>query len=387
MSSSPTRPGDRGTGWKRSLREDPRGAGQAGRSRPSTSPGSGDRTGELSRGGSEPAVRAGRGGQGGRLDLPRRRGTLPPDLRPTTSRPRRHARPRCHRVLLVGLGRATRLMRFLTALPKTYEAEVVLGTATSTLDASGRSPEVGDGRVALAAVRSAAAVADRSDPAGPTHGVRGKGRWPPAARPGPRGDRGGPGTTPGHRLPIRRRPRGLRPVCSDIEVECSSGTYVRVLAADLGTALGGGAHLRNLRRTRIGSFTTDDATLIDELTPADGVDPGPGAARPGPGGRGRRHQGAGRPAGSPSTGCRSAITGTAPGAWSTRATGCSRSTRPPRPTGSSRRWCSSRQVDSRPGAEPRASAPVRLVTAVTFTGHGDRDRRLGQPSLQPVGSR
>ena len=40
-------------------------------------------------------------------------------------------------VLLVGLGRATRLMRFLTALPKTYEAEVVLGTATSTLDASG----------------------------------------------------------------------------------------------------------------------------------------------------------------------------------------------------------------------------------------------------------
>ena len=40
-------------------------------------------------------------------------------------------------VLLVGLGRATRLLRFLTALPKTYEAEVVLGTATSTLDASG----------------------------------------------------------------------------------------------------------------------------------------------------------------------------------------------------------------------------------------------------------
>ena len=40
-----------------------------------------------------------------------------------------------------------------------------------------------------------------------------------------------------------------------IEVDCSSGTYVRVLAADLGAALGGGAHLRNLRRTGIGSFT------------------------------------------------------------------------------------------------------------------------------------
>jgi tRNA pseudouridine55 synthase len=53
-----------------------------------------------------------------------------------------------------------------------------------------------------------------------------------------------------------------------VEVECSSGTYIRVLAADLGTALGGGAHLRNLRRTRIGSFTVEDARVVDELTPA-----------------------------------------------------------------------------------------------------------------------
>src|SRR5664280_1985156 len=61
---------------------------------------------------------------------------------------------------------------------------------------------------------------------------------------------------------------GMTPGVFRIEVECSSGTYVRVLAADLGEALGGGAHLRNLRRTRIGSFTTDDARLVDELTPA-----------------------------------------------------------------------------------------------------------------------
>ena len=53
-----------------------------------------------------------------------------------------------------------------------------------------------------------------------------------------------------------------------IEVECSSGTYIRVLAADLGVLLGGGAHLRNLRRTRIGSFSTEDARPVDELTPA-----------------------------------------------------------------------------------------------------------------------
>jgi tRNA pseudouridine55 synthase len=49
-----------------------------------------------------------------------------------------------------------------------------------------------------------------------------------------------------------------------ISVDCSSGTYVRVLAADLGVALGGGAHLRRLRRTRVGSFTLDEAGTIED---------------------------------------------------------------------------------------------------------------------------
>ena len=61
---------------------------------------------------------------------------------------------------------------------------------------------------------------------------------------------------------------GMTPGVFRIEVECSSGTYVRVLAADLGSALGGGAHLRNLRRTRIGSFSTEEARPVDELTAA-----------------------------------------------------------------------------------------------------------------------
>jgi tRNA pseudouridine55 synthase len=55
----------------------------------------------------------------------------------------------------------------------------------------------------------------------------------------------------------------VEPGVFSVEVECGSGTYVRSLAADLGTALGGGAHLRNLRRTVVGSF---DATR-------DGVEP------------------------------------------------------------------------------------------------------------------
>ena len=52
------------------------------------------------------------------------------------------------------------------------------------------------------------------------------------------------------------------PLIYRIEVECSSGTYVRSLAADLGAALGGGGHLRNLRRTAIGSFTVAEARHI-----------------------------------------------------------------------------------------------------------------------------
>jgi tRNA pseudouridine55 synthase len=66
-----------------------------------------------------------------------------------------------------------------------------------------------------------------------------------------------------------------------IDVECSSGTYIRSLAADLGTLLGGGAHLRNLRRVEVGTFTVDQAVRLDELEasaePAKAVMPPPDA--------------------------------------------------------------------------------------------------------------
>jgi tRNA pseudouridine55 synthase len=52
-----------------------------------------------------------------------------------------------------------------------------------------------------------------------------------------------------------------------LTVSCSGGTYVRTLAADIGTALGGGAHLRALRRTAVGAFTLDGAVPLDALGP------------------------------------------------------------------------------------------------------------------------
>jgi tRNA pseudouridine55 synthase len=171
-------------------------------------------------------------------------------------------------VLLVGLGRATRLMRFLTALPKTYEAEVVLGTATSTLDSSGDTTGTWDmGGVTLSAVRQAArnltGAIEQIPPMVSAVKVDGR-RLYALAREGIEVERVARPVTV-YRYDVMP---GMTPGIFRIEVECSSGTYVRVLAADLGEALGGGAHLRNLRRTRIGSFTTEDARLVDELTPA-----------------------------------------------------------------------------------------------------------------------
>jgi tRNA pseudouridine55 synthase len=171
-------------------------------------------------------------------------------------------------VLLVGLGRATRLMRFLTALPKTYQAEVVLGTSTSTLDASGEVTGTWDmDRVALADVRAAAGSLTGSieqiPPMVSALKVGGQ-RLHALARQGIEVERAARPVTV-HRFVVAP---GLAPGVFRIEVECSSGTYVRVLAADMGSALGGGAHLQNLRRTRIGSFSVEDAQLVDELTPA-----------------------------------------------------------------------------------------------------------------------
>ena len=171
-------------------------------------------------------------------------------------------------VLLVGLGRTTRLMRFLTALPKTYEAEVVLGTATSTLDASGEVTGTWDmDGVTLADVRRAAEALtgpiEQVPPMVSAVKVGGQ-RLHALARQGIEVERA-PRPVTVHRFDASptKTPGVFR-----IDVECSSGTYVRVLAADLGAALGGGAHLQNLRRTRIGSFAAEDARLVDELTPA-----------------------------------------------------------------------------------------------------------------------
>jgi tRNA pseudouridine55 synthase len=170
-------------------------------------------------------------------------------------------------VLVLGVGSATRLLTYLTGLDKSYAGEVVLGAATSTLDASGEVTGTWDmSGVGVAAVRAAAAGL-RGDllqvpPMVSAKQVGGR-RLHELARAGVEVERE---PVPVHvaRLEVGEPvAEGVFPV----SVVCSSGTYVRCLAADLGAALGGGAHLRHLRRTAVGRFTVDEALPLEALTP------------------------------------------------------------------------------------------------------------------------
>lgn len=169
-------------------------------------------------------------------------------------------------VLLLGVGRATRLLRFLTALPKSYVGEVVLGVETTTLDADGDVIATHD----MAAVTPADVAAAARDLEGDILQVPpmvsalkvGGRRLHELAREGVEVEREARPVTV-HRLEVTPIDAGAG--VYRIAATCSSGTYVRTLAADLGTALGGGAHLRHLRRTAVGSFTEADARGLDDL--------------------------------------------------------------------------------------------------------------------------
>jgi tRNA pseudouridine55 synthase len=178
-------------------------------------------------------------------------------------------------VLLVGVGKATRLLRFLTALGKTYTADVVLGTSTSTLDASGDVTGTFDMSGVTVDMARAAAAEHLTGPimqvppmVSALH-VGGR-RLHELAREGIEVEREArPVTVYSFGVDETDDPSVLR-----IEVRCSAGTYIRSLADDLGRLLGGGAHLTNLRRTAVGSFTQDEARAPGEselLAPIDAL--------------------------------------------------------------------------------------------------------------------
>ncbi|MEK7409777.1 MAG: tRNA pseudouridine(55) synthase TruB [Actinomycetota bacterium] len=173
-------------------------------------------------------------------------------------------------ILLVGVGYATRLLQFLSGLDKTYTGEVVLGSETNTLDSSGAVTATYDmSHVTLSQARDAARELTgeimQIPPMVSAIKIGGK-RLHELAREGIEVERTArPVTVYSFDVEATSEPLVLR-----IKVRCSAGTYVRTLAADLGKLLGGGAHLRNLRRVAVGAFDESQAQspLEVQLLPA-----------------------------------------------------------------------------------------------------------------------
>lgn len=170
-------------------------------------------------------------------------------------------------VLLLGVGRATKLLRFLSPLGKTYVGDVSLGVETTTLDAAGEVTATYDmGDVTFDQIRAAAAEfagpIEQVPPMVSAVKIDGK-RLHELARQGIEVERPARPVTI-HSLAVG--PTGEAGVFT-MEVECSAGTYIRTLAADIGTALGGGAHLRVLRRTAVGPYTLADAVPLEAVSP------------------------------------------------------------------------------------------------------------------------
>jgi tRNA pseudouridine55 synthase len=176
-------------------------------------------------------------------------------------------------VLVVGVGMVTRLLRFVADGRKRYVGEVVLGVETDTLDADGEVVAIHDmGAVSVADAQRVAAAhltGEIAQVPPMVSAVRvGGRRLHDLARQGLEVERGPrPVTVYSFAVTATDDPGVLA-----IDVECSAGTYVRTLAADLGGLLGGGAHLRNLRRTAVGPFTIDEARPPDAVELLDPIE-------------------------------------------------------------------------------------------------------------------
>jgi tRNA pseudouridine55 synthase len=169
-------------------------------------------------------------------------------------------------VLVVGVGKATRLLSYAQEAPKRYAARIRFGSVTSTQDASGEVLEthpvdVGRDEVFTELKRFVGPI-EQIPPMVSAVKIGGQ-RLHEMAR---RGEE------------IERPPRAvtiyeLNPTAFDVgetvelemDVSCSSGTYIRTLAHDIGRSLGCGAHLRTLRRTEAGGFTLADTIDLDSI--------------------------------------------------------------------------------------------------------------------------
>lgn len=175
-------------------------------------------------------------------------------------------------VLVVCVGRATRLVPFLQAGRKTYRARVRFGVETTTLDASGevtatRDASAVDAAAVAAALPALTGTIEQVPPMVSAIKVGGE-RLYAKARRGEEVERT-PRRVTVHALTLDGFfGEGSPHPEAELTVVCSAGTYVRSLAADLGARLGVGASLAALRRLASGRFTVDDAVDLDTVAAA-----------------------------------------------------------------------------------------------------------------------
>lgn len=178
-------------------------------------------------------------------------------------------------LLVLGVGPATRLLTFLVGLDKTYEATIALGASTITDDAEGDVVETAD----ASAVTQEAVVAAAARLTGDIEQV-------PSAVSAIKvdGKRSYARVRAGEDVALAARPvtvsrfalgalRSGALATVDAVVDCTSGTYVRALARDLGADLGVGGHLTALRRTHVGPFSLAKAVAADAIVPGALLEP------------------------------------------------------------------------------------------------------------------
>ncbi|MFO0930987.1 MAG: tRNA pseudouridine(55) synthase TruB, partial [Gemmataceae bacterium] len=165
-------------------------------------------------------------------------------------------------VLVVCLGKATRLVEYVQAMSKTYRSRFRLGATSDSDDADGTISPVPDAPIpdrptVEAALARFVGTIEQVPPVYSAAKVTGQRAYALARR--------------GEEVQLRARPvqvyairvLGYDPPDLDVEIDCGKGTYIRSLARDVGAALGCGAYVATLRRTRVGPFHAEQAIALD----------------------------------------------------------------------------------------------------------------------------
>ncbi|ALX66773.1 tRNA pseudouridine(55) synthase TruB [Microbacterium sp. XT11] len=188
-------------------------------------------------------------------------------------------------LLVIGVEGATRLLTYIVGVGKTYEATIRLGQSTTTDDA--------DGEIVQAATASAWETVTPERIREGISALTGRISQVPSSVSAIKVDgrraydrvRSGedvvlaPREVTVSRFDVRARREADGVIDLDVVVDCSSGTYIRSLARDLGARLGVGGHLTALRRTKVGEFSVQDAASVDELRSAAMMSPADAASR------------------------------------------------------------------------------------------------------------